>query len=100
VLGVLGAIIVASVAVMIGFRRGGVASPQRGVSFASLKEGYRTILHNPNARVCFTAVLSRGFAFSASFRSSPRFCSSLAKPARRSPAWSSRRLQSAGCFIP
>lgn len=74
VLGVLGAImVVASVAVMIGFRRGGVASPQRGVSFASLKEGYRTILHNPNARVCFTAVFIEGlcvfglFPFVAAF---------------------------------
>ena len=71
---VLGAImVVASVAVMIGFRRGGVASPQRGVSFASLKEGYRTILHNPNARVCFTAVFIEGlcvfglFPFVAAF---------------------------------
>ncbi|MGD9837310.1 MAG: MFS transporter [Afipia sp.] len=74
VLGVLGAImVVASAAVMIGFRRGGITSPRSGVSFASLKEGYRTILRNPNARVCFTAVFIEGlcvlglFPFVAAF---------------------------------
>lgn len=74
VLTVLGAImVVASVAVFVGFRRGGVTSPRRGVSFQSLKDGYRTILHNPNARVCYTAVFIEGlvvlgiFPFVAAF---------------------------------
>ncbi|WP_024575349.1 MULTISPECIES: MFS transporter [unclassified Afipia] len=61
VLAVLGAVmVVASAAVFMGFRRGGVTSPRSGVSFKSLKDGYRTILHNPNARVCFTAVFIEG----------------------------------------
>lgn len=74
VLTVLGAImVVASVAVFVGFRHGGVTSPRRGVSFQSLKDGYRTILHNPNARVCYTAVFIEGlvvlgiFPFVAAF---------------------------------
>ncbi len=71
VLGLL--VIVASVAVWIGFRRGGVSSPTRGVDFSTLKHGYRTILKNPNARVCFTAVFIEGlcvlglFPFVAAF---------------------------------
>jgi len=74
VLAILGVImIVASVAVFTGFRRGGVTSARSGVSFKSLKDGYRTILANPNARVCFTAVFIEGlcvlglFPFVAAF---------------------------------
>lgn len=74
VLAVLGAImVVASVAVFMGFRRGGVTSPRSGVSFKSLKDGYRTILKNPNARVVFIAVFIEGicvlglFPFVAAF---------------------------------
>ena len=43
------------------------------MSFAALKAGYRTILANPNARVCFTAVFIEGalvlglFPFVAAF---------------------------------
>lgn len=61
VLAVLGAVmVIASVVVFVGFRRGGVASPRSGVSFESLKHGYRTILKNPNARVVFMAVFIEG----------------------------------------
>lgn len=61
VLAVLGAImVIASAVVFIGFRRGGVTSPRSGVSFQSLKDGYRTILKNPNARVVFIAVFIEG----------------------------------------
>ncbi len=74
VLIVLGLIVlVASVAVTIGFRRGGVVSARSGMSFAALKAGYRTIIANPNARVCFTAVFIEGalvlglFSFVAAF---------------------------------
>ncbi|MGL5165316.1 MAG: MFS transporter [Afipia sp.] len=74
VLIVLGLImLVASVAVTIGFRRGGVVSARSGMSFAALKAGYRTIIANPNARVCFTAVFIEGalvlglFSFVAAF---------------------------------
>jgi predicted MFS family arabinose efflux permease len=74
VLTVLGLLmIVASIAVWIGFRRGGVPSPRQGVDFTTLKHGYRTILKNPNARVCFSAVFVEGlcvlglFPFVAAF---------------------------------
>ncbi len=71
ILGLL--VIVASVAVWIGFRKGGVSSPKQSVSFTALRDGYRTILANPNARVCFTAVFIEGlcvlglFPFVAAF---------------------------------
>jgi predicted MFS family arabinose efflux permease len=61
VLSVLGILmVIASVVVLIGFRRGGVASSTGGISLATLREGYRTILANPNARVCFIAVFIEG----------------------------------------
>ncbi len=61
VLAVLGAVmVIASVVVFVGFRRGGVPSSRSGVSFESLKDGYRTILKNPNARVVFMAVFIEG----------------------------------------
>ncbi len=72
VLGLL--VIVASIAVWIGFRRGGVsAARDRAWISATLKHGYRTILKNPNARVCFSAVFVEGlcvlglFPFVAAF---------------------------------
>jgi predicted MFS family arabinose efflux permease len=74
VLIVLGLIVlVASAVVMMGFRRGGVVGARSGMSFAELKDGYRTIFANPNARVCFTAVFVEGalvlglFAYVAAF---------------------------------
>ena len=61
VLIVLGVIVLAaSVAVMVGFRRGGVVSTRSGMSVSALKDGYRTIVANPNARVCFAAVFVEG----------------------------------------
>jgi predicted MFS family arabinose efflux permease len=71
VLGLL--VIAAAIAALIGFRKAGVANPRRKVSLAALKNGYRTILTNPNARVCFTAVFIEGlcvlglFPFVAAF---------------------------------
>lgn len=71
VLGLL--VIAAAIAALIGFRKAGVANPRRKVSLAALKDGYRTILTNPNARVCFTAVFIEGlcvlglFPFVAAF---------------------------------
>lgn len=74
VLVILGLLVtVASVAVWIGFRKGGVSSTKQSVSFTALRDGYRTILANPNARVCFTAVFIEGlcvlglFPFVAAF---------------------------------
>lgn len=71
ILGLL--VIVASLAVWIGFRKRATASPKQSVSFGALRDGYRTILANPNARVCFTAVFIEGlcvlglFPFVAAF---------------------------------
>lgn len=71
VLGVL--VIAAAVAAWIGFRKGGVTSPRRAVSLGALKQGYRVILANPKARVCFAAVFIEGlcvlglFPFVAAF---------------------------------
>ena len=74
VLSVLGVLmIIASIVVLTGFRRGGIVSSRSGVSFATLRHGYRTIMANPNARVCFTAVFIEGlcvlglFPFVAAF---------------------------------
>ncbi|MBN8979971.1 MAG: MFS transporter [Rhizobiales bacterium] len=74
VLIVLGAIILAaSGAVAIGLRRGGVTGKPGGMTLAGLKAGYVTIMKNPNARVCFTAVFIEGalvlglFSFVAAF---------------------------------
>lgn len=74
VLVVLGlVVVVASVAVWIGFRRGGVATPPRAVNFSALKDGYRAILRNPKARICYSVVFIEGlcvlglFSFVAAF---------------------------------
>lgn len=74
VLIVLGAIMIAAAGgIMIGLRRGGVIAKPSGGNLARLKDGYVTILKNPNARVCFTAVFIEGalvlglFAFVAAF---------------------------------
>ncbi len=60
VLGVLGAIvIVASVAVGLALRNAPRAASAT-VNFASLRQGYRTIFANPNARVVYAAVFVEG----------------------------------------
>jgi predicted MFS family arabinose efflux permease len=70
VLGVL--VILASVAVAAGFRGADLKRPPR-TNLAALKHGYRTILTNPNARICYAAVFIEGccvlglFPFIASF---------------------------------
>jgi predicted MFS family arabinose efflux permease len=73
VLAVLGGlVIVASVAVAIGFRGAALTRPPR-TNLSALKHGYRTIFANPNARVCYSAVFIEGccvlglFPFIASF---------------------------------
>ena len=58
VLGVL--MLVCSVVSYTGFRRAGVAGARSGVTFAALRQGYRTIFANPNAAICFTAVFVEG----------------------------------------
>ncbi|KRR18278.1 MFS transporter [Bradyrhizobium lablabi] len=73
VLAVLGAIVVvASIVVAIGFRGAALTHPPR-TSLWALKQGYRTIFTNPNARICYSAVFIEGccvlglFPFIASF---------------------------------
>ena len=73
VLAILGAIVVvASIVVAIGFRGAALSHPPRS-SLSQLKEGYRTIFTNPNARICYGAVFVEGccvlglFPFIAAF---------------------------------
>jgi MFS transporter, DHA1 family, inner membrane transport protein len=74
VLAVLGSLaVVASVAVAIGFRGGVLAKAPARIDLSVLRQGYRTIFANPNARVCYTAVFIEGccvlglFPYIASF---------------------------------
>ena len=73
VLALLGALVIgSSLAVAAGFRGAAIARPPRA-SFAALREGYRTILRNPNAKYCYGAVFIEGccvlglFPYVASF---------------------------------
>jgi predicted MFS family arabinose efflux permease len=73
VLAVLGGLVIlASVAVAIGFRGAALTRPPR-TNLSALKHGYRTIFANPNARVCYSAVFIEGccvlglFPFIAAF---------------------------------
>jgi predicted MFS family arabinose efflux permease len=70
VLGVL--VILAPVAVAIGFRGAALTRPPK-TSLKMLRHGYRTIFGNPNARICYSAVFIEGccvlglFPFVAAF---------------------------------
>jgi predicted MFS family arabinose efflux permease len=73
VLAVLGALVIlASIAVFLGFRGAALTHPPR-TNLSALKHGYRTIFTNPNARICYSAVFIEGccvlglFPFIASF---------------------------------
>jgi predicted MFS family arabinose efflux permease len=73
VLMLLGALVLgSSIAVAAGFRGAALARPPRA-SLAVLREGYRTIFNNPNAKYCYAAVFIEGccvlglFPFVASF---------------------------------
>src|SRR5207237_3930895 len=73
VLAILGGLVViAAIAVAAGFRGAQLKKPPR-TSLGALREGYRTIFTNPNARVCYFAVFVEGccvlglFPFVASF---------------------------------
>jgi predicted MFS family arabinose efflux permease len=74
VLAVLGTLaIVASVAVAVGLRGGALARAPAKIDLSVLRHGYRTILANPNAKVCYAAVFIEGccvlglFPYIASF---------------------------------
>ena len=61
VLAVLGAlVVVASIAVAGGLSRRGADSVRRKTNFAALRQGYRTIFANPNARSVMSAVFIEG----------------------------------------
>lgn len=73
VLAVLGLLVIlASVAVALGFRGAALARPPK-TNLSALKHGYRTIFSNPNARICYSAVFIEGccvlglFPFVAAF---------------------------------
>ena len=74
VLAILGSLaVVASVAVAVGFRGSKLTRSPAKVDLSIIKHGYRTILSNPNAKVCYSAVFIEGccvlglFPFVASF---------------------------------
>jgi predicted MFS family arabinose efflux permease len=61
VLALLGLLaIAASLAVMAGFRGTAMAPPPNKVDLSVLRNGYRTIFSNPNAKVCYGAVFVEG----------------------------------------
>ena len=70
VLGVL--VILASIAVAVGFRGAALTRPPK-TNLSALRHGYRTIFANPNARICYSAVFIEGccvlglFPFVAAF---------------------------------
>ena len=70
VLGVL--VILAPIAVALGFRGASLTRPPK-TNLAMLRQGYRTIFSNPNARICYAAVFIEGccvlglFPFVAAF---------------------------------
>jgi predicted MFS family arabinose efflux permease len=73
VLALLGALVIgSSLAVAAGFR-GAALAPPLGANFSLLREGYRTIFRNPNAKYCYGAVFIEGccvlglFPYVASF---------------------------------
>jgi predicted MFS family arabinose efflux permease len=60
VLAVLGGLVlVASIAIALGFRGAALTHPPR-TSLSALRQGYRTIFSNPNAAVCYSAVFVEG----------------------------------------
>jgi predicted MFS family arabinose efflux permease len=74
VLGFLGTLaVVAPIAVALGFRGSKLSRVPVNMDFAVLRQGYRTIFANPNARVVYTAVFIEGccvlglFPYVASF---------------------------------
>lgn len=73
VLATLGALVIgASIAIAAGFRGAALPRPPRA-KFAAVREGYRTIFSNPNAKFCYAAVFIEGccvlglFPYLASF---------------------------------
>ncbi len=74
VLAMLGSLaVVASIAVALGFRGGALTRSPARIDLSVLRQGYRTIFANPNARVCYSAVFIEGccvlglFPYIASF---------------------------------
>ncbi len=101
VLAVLGLIVVvASIAVAVGFRGAALTRPPR-TSLSALKQGYRTIFSQPEcARLLRGGVHRRLLRARTVSLHRRRSCSNSAKPRCRSPASSSRASPSAGCSTP
>lgn len=80
VLLLLGALVmIASFAVAYGFR-GVLSGTVQRVPLSQLKQGYQTILANPNARVCFTAVFIEGLCILGLFPFVAAFLADLGEP--------------------
>lgn len=80
VLIVLGALVMmASFAVAFGFRNALSGSAQK-VPFETLRQGYKTIFRNPNAKVCFIAVFFEGFFILGIFPFVAAFLADLGEP--------------------
>lgn len=80
VLMLLGALVmIASFAVAYGFR-GALSGPAQKVPLATLRQGYKTIFRNPNAKVCFTAVFFEGLCILGIFPFVAAFLADLGEP--------------------
>jgi predicted MFS family arabinose efflux permease len=80
VLAVLGGLVlVASVAVAMGFRGAALTHPPK-TSLSALKQGYRTIFGNPNAAICYSAVFVEGCCVMGLFPYVAAFLVELGEP--------------------
>lgn len=77
VLGLL--VLIASFAVAYGFR-GVLSGPAEKIPLSQLRQGYRAIFANPNARVCFTAVFIEGLCILGLFPFVAAFLADLGEP--------------------
>lgn len=77
VLGVL--VLLASFAVAFGFRSA-LSGPSQKVELAGLRQGYRTIFANPNAKVVFLAVFTEGICIFGIFPFIAAFLADLGEP--------------------
>jgi predicted MFS family arabinose efflux permease len=77
VLGLL--VLIASFAVAYGFR-GVLSGPAEKMPLSQLRQGYRAIFANPNARVCFTAVFIEGLCILGLFPFVAAFLADLGEP--------------------
>jgi predicted MFS family arabinose efflux permease len=80
VLAVLGGLVlVSSIAVATGFRGAALTNPPK-TTLSALKQGYRTIFSNPNARICYSAVFVEGCCVLGLFPYMAAFLVELGEP--------------------